>query len=855
MAIRVINIIPQFLSGETNFDSEPSITANPSNPQQIVISSFTPDTAATVTTGPYFFSNDGGTTWAQNSVIPGGTSFFGTKDISIRFGGSSGVLYAGVLRGDSSLRMNILRKANFSGPGLMAVLVDRTQEDQPWVEAATHSGTDRVYVSSNDISQRPTGQTASVDFSLDAATAAAPAGFTTTARLETRTSAALPSPPGGRQDGPSIRVAIHSSGVVYGGYFGWRTFGSPNVTDIVVVRDDNWASGGTRFGALTDPTDTLAGRLVATSVQIAPLGTTLGTQRIGSSLSIAVDPRDSQRVYVAWCDGLATTASPYTLRVRRSDDGGQNWSGDLFTAPNATNPGLAVNAGGTVAVLYQESVTVSGTNRWRTHLVRSRDAFTTVASDAILADVLDSSAGSTITVIIGDYDNLIAVGNDFYGVFSAHNVPAAANFPSGVTYLRNANFATQQLLAVDNVTPVLGTSVDPFFLRCVEDALQVVASTDVGGVWHTIRHDDQSWQTFFGDVKSVESNDPGHFSAVGCAGVRDDLHLVGLTDDGRMWHTIRHDDQSWQPFFGDVKGVESNDPGYFRAVACAGVNDDLHVVALTDTGGMWHTIRHRDGSWQPSFGDVKSVESNDPGHFSAVGCAGVSGELHVAALTDDGRMWHTIRHDDQSWQPFFGDVKGVESNDPGYFSAVAAGSGVNGDLHLVATTDTGGMWHTIRHRDGSWQPSFGDVKSVESNDPGHFSAVGCAGVNGEVHVVGLTDDGRMWHTIRHNDQSWQPFFGDVKGVESNDPGYFATVACAGVERAADRVVSDQVTVPDVVELKSGPAVNMIRAAGLVVAITGTNTADAWVATQNPHGGTVVTRGSTVSIFLRTGPQP
>src|SRR6266480_467895 len=176
MAIRVINIIPQFLSGETNFDSEPSITANPSNPQQIVISSFTPDTAATVTTGPYFFSNDGGTTWAQNSVIPGGTSFFGTKDISIRFGGSSGVLYAGVLRGDSSLRMNILRKANFSGPGLLAVLVDRTQED------------------------------------------------------------------------PSTRVAIHSSGVVYGGYFGWRTFGSPNVTDIVVVRDDNWASGGTRFG-------------------------------------------------------------------------------------------------------------------------------------------------------------------------------------------------------------------------------------------------------------------------------------------------------------------------------------------------------------------------------------------------------------------------------------------------------------------------------------------------------------------------------------------------------------------------------------------------------------------------------
>jgi hypothetical protein len=189
----------------------------------------------------------------------------------------------------------------------------------------------------------------------------------------------------------------------------------------------------------------------------------------------------------------------------------------------------------------------------------------------ILADVLDSSAGSAITVIIGDYDNLIAAGNDFYGAFSAHNVPAVANFPSGVTYLRNANFATQQLLAVDNVTPVLGTSVDPFFVRCIEDALQVVASTDVGGVWHTIRHDDQSWQPFFGDVKSVESNDPGHFTAVGCAGVNAEVQVVALTDDGRMWHTIRHDDQSWQPFFGDVKSVESNDPGYFTAVGCAGV--------------------------------------------------------------------------------------------------------------------------------------------------------------------------------------------------------------------------------------------------------------------------------------------
>ena len=458
MPIRVVNVIPQNLSGETNFDSEPNIAVNPSNPQQIVLTAFTPDTATPVTTGPYFFSTDGGVTWAQNSVIPGGTATFGTKDISVRFGGSSGVLYAGVLRGDGSFHLNVLRKANFSGPGVMTTLLDRTPVDQPWVEATTQWDTDRVYVSSNDLTQRPTGTTASVDFDLDAVNTA---GFTSTARLETRTSATVP---GGKQDGPSVRTAIHRSGVIYAAFFGWRTFASPNVTDIVVCRDENWGATAPTFQALIDPGDMQAGFRVATGVSVAALGTLVGTQRVGSNLSIAVDPRNSQRVYIAWCDGLATAASPYVLRVRRTDNGGQTWTGDLFTVNNAINPGLAVNTQGTVALLYQQLATVSGTARWRTHLARSTDHFATVATDTILADVIDSSTGSSITVIIGDYANLISAGKDFYGAFSAQNAPINANFPVGVTYLRNANFATGTLLATDNVTPV-AVSVDPFFFQ------------------------------------------------------------------------------------------------------------------------------------------------------------------------------------------------------------------------------------------------------------------------------------------------------------------------------------------------------------------------------------------------------
>ncbi|MBK3564496.1 hypothetical protein [Streptomyces sp. MBT62] len=467
MSIQVVNMVPQSLSGDTNFDSEPSVTVDPSDPQRIVGTAFRPDTAAGSSTGPYFFSADGGATWALNSVIPGGTSTFGQKDISVRFGPASGVLYAGILRGDSALRLNILRKANFSGPGAMTVLLDRMSDDQPWVEtgSALDGGgimVDRVYVSSNDVSQRPTGRTASVDFSLDAATAPAPAGFGTPARLETRTSADIGG--GLRQDGPSVRTAVHRSGTLYGAYLGWRTFGSPNVTDVVVTRDDNWGQGGTPFTALLDPADGLAGRRVETNVSVASLGTTLGTQRIGSSLTLAVDPRERRRVYLAWCDGLATSTSPYTLHVRRSDDGGVNWTGDLRTVQNATNPSLAVTVRGTVGLLYQQLGQAGGVDRWRTHLEISNDHMATTAEDNLVADVLDSSAGSTISVIIGDYTNLVAAGKDFYGVFCGYNQPVTANFPSGITYQRNVNWAGQRLLANDNTTTVTA-SVDPFFVH------------------------------------------------------------------------------------------------------------------------------------------------------------------------------------------------------------------------------------------------------------------------------------------------------------------------------------------------------------------------------------------------------
>src|SRR5689334_15060912 len=144
--VEVVNMIPNSLSAETQRDSEPNVAVNPANPMRIAASAFTPDPGNSGS-GPIFVSTDGGNTWVLNVVLPGGNK---TGDTSIRFAGTSGVLYGGILRSDSFLRMNILRKADFTSLGLMDVLLTRDNEDQPWLEAATAVAQDRVFVGNNN---------------------------------------------------------------------------------------------------------------------------------------------------------------------------------------------------------------------------------------------------------------------------------------------------------------------------------------------------------------------------------------------------------------------------------------------------------------------------------------------------------------------------------------------------------------------------------------------------------------------------------------------------------------------------------------------------------------------------------
>jgi hypothetical protein len=189
-------------------------------------------------------------------------------------------------------------------------------------------------------------------------------------------------------------------------------------------------------------------------------GPFLGQERLGGHLSIAVDPRNSSTVYLAYAD---QQTAGYTLHIHRSTDRGQTWGSDLRTIANAINPALAVNSRGHVGLLYQRLTGTAPNQRWETHLERSSNGGATWG-DSVLATTPAATPLRQGVPYLGDYAYLMAVGRTFYGIFSANNSPNRANFPSGVRYQRNVDFATNRLLGLDGST-IIRTSIDPFFVK------------------------------------------------------------------------------------------------------------------------------------------------------------------------------------------------------------------------------------------------------------------------------------------------------------------------------------------------------------------------------------------------------
>src|SRR6201993_3220678 len=128
-SIKVVNLVPASLSGESNQDSEPFLAIQSQNPQVMVASAFTPNPFSMTGNAPVYVSQDGGKTWVLNAITP-------------------------------VQRMT----CDITHARVMNVQSTRGNVDQPFVRALGVASGDRIYVGVNDFNQA-NGPTATIDVS------------------------------------------------------------------------------------------------------------------------------------------------------------------------------------------------------------------------------------------------------------------------------------------------------------------------------------------------------------------------------------------------------------------------------------------------------------------------------------------------------------------------------------------------------------------------------------------------------------------------------------------------------------------------------------------------------------------
>src|SRR5437762_8880327 len=166
--------------------------------------------------------------------------------------------------------MDILSDSNFNSNNttntIKLLSPARQFVDQHYIQAASvlRAGgrtLDRIYIGNNNNSclAPSCSNNSTVDFSLNA--------FKASPVLDLEGVDKLPAAPGGLLDECGVRTAIHPSGVIYTVFYKIISLGTTeDVVNVMVVRDDHWASNTKRFEDLKQMPSREIGQPVATNV-------------------------------------------------------------------------------------------------------------------------------------------------------------------------------------------------------------------------------------------------------------------------------------------------------------------------------------------------------------------------------------------------------------------------------------------------------------------------------------------------------------------------------------------------------------------------------------------------------------
>ena len=425
----VNNTNPNLRFTDTFGDQETSIAVNPRHPNEIVITAFSGgwigNGPCQLGTGnvnaPLWLSRNGGNTWTKEFTITPpvftgsvpdvtGAPCDQTVDFGLSFNQLAGTfltnstnIYSAVTR--NPMTTDAFHYSGFPGAATMTNLAARNDEDQPQLLIGRRPGeigVENVYVAYDDFHTSP--QTMRV--------ARAPA-----------VGVPEPDPPnfatdnscgmGGVFVNPGLRLAIDPvTGVTYCAF---QLATAPGATVNYMLSQ---STNGTTFGAPV----LVAGPV--TSTQPTPKFCTVNAL-LGGVDHAAVDPQTGDVIYVYG----ALVGGVNQLFMKRVINLVPGPAIPITNGPvNAAIPSVAVAANGTIGVFYYTCERVPPASPFplfRANFVISTDGGATFHMGIDLEDFLSPALdnGNPRQRVLGDYMQVKAVGNTFYGSFTGNGAP------------------------------------------------------------------------------------------------------------------------------------------------------------------------------------------------------------------------------------------------------------------------------------------------------------------------------------------------------------------------------------------------------------------------------------------------
>jgi len=415
---------------DTFADTEPTIAINPINPNEVVITAFSGGWGPNA---PLWHSTDRGATWTKRFTIPtppGVPIMTSSGTIcpcdQVADYGRGGRLSITFLVGDTDIHSgtttdptNVLSWNWFLVGGAVqnTNMTGSTNSDQPWLQVTrntTMADEDDVYVGYDNFSGSPNMQ-------VSVARGTNPPNFVT----DNQSGSA------GGSINPGHRLAVDPrNGTVYS-LFQRSTGGGAGGSKSINYMLNRSTDGGNTWGLNGNS----GGITVATadSTQPTPKFGTVNAL-LGGVDHAAVDPSNGD-VYYVFGNRDSGTGNNRLSIIRLTDNG----SGGLtIGAPHfvtgqvqAALPSVAVTPNGTIGVLYTtaDGTGMSGFPVFTAHLALSTDQGATFIDRTLstfLSVAMDNGNGRQR--VLGDYQQLKAVGNTFFGVFTGNGVPFGRPF-------------------------------------------------------------------------------------------------------------------------------------------------------------------------------------------------------------------------------------------------------------------------------------------------------------------------------------------------------------------------------------------------------------------------------------------